>query len=199
MQCSIQSKAIFSQQGVRSLDLEKHGRTSSINKRLACRTLHPYEKALFGSIAAFSISWQPAIATSIDVRTPYQQGKTLEYGLDQFGRIRACNAAANPSCISTSSKTDLYSPPWLAQAASPQFALEDFDAALLGISRKAKVLDDSIQYISNQSTDSTDIGNRIDTSIAANELRIASLYRRYAIPTIGTDMDIVEYVVCPWK
>jgi hypothetical protein len=54
--------------------------------------------------------------------TPYQRGFNLQYGLEYDGRIRKCDSAAQPNCLSTSSISNLYSPPWLANEEDPQAA-----------------------------------------------------------------------------
>ena len=99
--------------------------------------------------------------------TPYQQGQNLEYGLLPDGRIRKCNAAAQPNCVSTSSFSDMYSPPWLAGTSTASAAMEEFDAALLGISPDAELLE-----------------NNISSS--------GAIYRKYKIANPAFEYDIVE-------
>jgi hypothetical protein len=64
--------------------------------------------------------------------TPYERGLRLEYGLLPDGRIRSCDAGAQPNCVSTSSLANqaLYAQPWLASQAEPAAAFAVLDAAL---------------------------------------------------------------------
>jgi hypothetical protein len=104
--------------------------------------------------------------------TPYQQGQNLEYGLLPDGRIRKCSAAAQPNCISTSSFSDMYSPPWLSEPDSASVAIREFDSALLGISPDAELLENK-------------------------NLETGGIYRRYKIPNPAFEYDIVEVLIAP--
>lgn len=107
--------------------------------------------------------------------TPYQRGLQLHYGLTTDQRIRKCDAGAQPNCVSTSSGTTrLYAPPFLArQSASPQEAMNDFDAALKSMYDPSKV--EMVDSISNVE------GNGV--------------YRRYAVPSALVDRDYVEILI----
>jgi len=57
--------------------------------------------------------------------TPYTRGQKLQYGLTEDGRrIRKCDGAAQPNCISTSSTTNLYSPPFETNTESALEAIQ---------------------------------------------------------------------------
>lgn len=60
--------------------------------------------------------------------TPYTRGQKLQYGLVDGTRIRKCEGSAQPNCISTSSTTNLYSPPFETNTKS---ALESIQVGLL--------------------------------------------------------------------
>lgn len=125
-------------------------------------------RILFAGVLASAASTLPFAASSqAAALTPYQQGQNLEYGLLPDGRIRKCNAAAQPNCISTSSFSDMYSPPWLAEPSTTSVAIREFDSALLGISPSAELLENKI-------------------------LQTGGVYRRYKIANPAFDYDIVE-------
>lgn len=115
--------------------------------------------------AALALATAPA-AVAADL-TPYQRGFQLQYGLDGDGRVRACDAAAQPNCVSTSSRNgDLYSPPWQSPVPDPATAAEEFDSALRGLSPDAELLE----------------------GVAAPG---GGVYRRYRLPS-SFEYDIVE-------
>lgn len=114
--------------------------------------------------AALALAATPA--ASAEGLTPYQRGFRLEYGLDAAGRVRACDAAGQPNCVSTSSRSDLYSPPWLAPVPDPATAAEEFESALRGLSPDAELLE-------------------------ASNVPGGGNYRRYRIPS-PFEYDIVE-------
>lgn len=129
--------------------------------------------ALCGLLASLQITCMQAHAT--ESLTPYQRGLHLQYGLTTDQRIRKCDAGAQPNCVSTSSGTTLYAPPFLAEcAASPPAAMDDFDAALKRIYDPSKV--ELVDSISNVKGD-------------------GGLYRRYAVPSALVDKDYVEILI----
>jgi hypothetical protein len=118
--------------------------------------------------AALALAAAPASASARPAPkdlTPYQRGFHLEYGLEA-GRVRACDAAAQPNCISTSSRSDLYSPPWLSAVQDPATAAEEFESALRGLSPGAELLE-------------------------ASDAPGGDIYRRYRVPS-PFEFDIVE-------
>jgi hypothetical protein len=104
--------------------------------------------------------------------TPYQRGLNLEYGLTTDNRIRKCDAGAQPNCVSTSSTTRLYAPPFLAvTAASAKDAMNDLDVALKDVTGEQSELIDS------------------------KELDSGALYRRYQVPSSLAEVDYVEILI----
>ena len=77
--------------------------------------------SFLATAAQAGISASPSESAAL---TPYQRGFNLEYGLQADGRIRRCDAGAQPNCVSTSSLTDLYLPPWSAAIQDPETAME---------------------------------------------------------------------------
>lgn len=125
-------------------------------------------RIFFAQVLASAASTLPLAASAqAAALTPYQQGQSLEYGLLPDGRIRKCNAAAQPNCVSTSSFSDMYSPPWLAEPSTTSVAIREFDSALLGISPDAELLENKI-------------------------LPTGGMYRRYKIANPAFEYDIVE-------
>jgi len=120
-----------------------------------------------GVLASAALTLPLAASAQAAALTPYQQGQNLEYGLTPDNRIRKCNAAANPNCISTSSFSDMYSPPWLAEPSATSVAIREFDSALLDISPDAELLENK-------------------------NLPNGAVYRKYRIPNPAFEYDIVE-------
>eukprot|EP00890_Picochlorum_soloecismus_P004929 jgi/Picsp_1/5437/NSC_02796-R1_protein len=105
--------------------------------------------------------------------TPYTRGQKLKYGLTEDGRrIRKCEGAAQPNCISTSSTTNLYSPPFETNTKSALESIQDFEVALGNVtSGEYKIL-------------------------ASETLDNKSIYRRYKVSsTFGG--DVIEVLVQP--
>jgi hypothetical protein len=124
-------------------------------------------KLLATAFAAAASAFPLTASAQAAALTPYQQGQNLEYGLLPDGRIRKCNAAAQPNCVSTSSFSDMYSPPWLAEPSTTAVAIREFDSALLGISPDAELLE-------------------------SKNLPSGGVYRRYKIANQAFEYDIVE-------
>lgn len=100
--------------------------------------------------------------------TPYQRGQNLEYGLNPDGRIRSCDAAAQPNCVSTSSLSELYSPPWTVHREStscgPECMMEELDSVLHDMHPDALL-------------------------VSKLKVETEGVYRRYRIPSLfGSDM-----------
>jgi hypothetical protein len=87
---------------------------------------------LVSTSAPSAVAEDPSLARNSP--TPYQRGQNLEYGLNTDGRIRSCDAAAQPNCVSTSSLSELYSPPWTVSRdnknCGPRSMMEEFDGVL---------------------------------------------------------------------
>jgi uncharacterized protein (DUF1499 family) len=106
--------------------------------------------------------------------TPYQRGLQLTYGLDAGERIRRCDAAANPNCVSsrvTSAVSDLFSPPWVSSSElSPLTALNEFDATLRVLAPGTTLLDEQ-------------------------QTSTGGLYRRYKLPDPAFGFDVLEVLL----
>jgi hypothetical protein len=123
---------------------------------------------LVSTSASSAVAEDPSLARNSP--TPYQRGQNLEYGLNSDGRIRSCDAAAQPNCVSTSSLSELYSPPWTVsrdnKKCGPSCMMEEFDDILHDMNPGASL-------------------------ISETKSKKGGLYRRYRIPS-AFNYDMVE-------
>ena len=108
--------------------------------------------------------------------TPYTRGMNLEYGpvkgSNGMYTIRKCNGAVQPNCVSTSSTTRLYAPPFTAtDTDTVEHAIEEFDTAIRSI-------DPGVSLVES-----------VDT------LPLGGMYRRYSVPSPLSDVDFVEVLI----
>lgn len=108
--------------------------------------------------------------------TPYTRGMNLEYGLvknsDGMYAIRKCNGAAQPNCVSTSSTTRLYAPPFTAtNTDTVAQAMEEFDIAI-------KSIDPGVSLVDSE-----------------DNLPLGGMYRRYSVPSPLSEVDYVEVLI----
>ena len=148
-------------------------------RRIECNGIHDTTVKL----AAIAVSGALLCGTTVGTATsayaadtprltPYQRGLNLEYGLTTDNRIRKCDAGAQPNCVSTSSTTRLYAPPFLAVTeTSANDAMNDLDVALKDITGEQSELIDS------------------------KELDSGALYRRYQVPSALAEVDYVEVLI----
>ncbi len=117
-------------------------------------------------------------AAAAESLTPYQRGLDLQYGLE-MGRIRRCDAGAQPNCISTSNgaRPQLYMPPFLARGENAAEAMDALDAALRGMYPGEK---DAVTLVDEQVVDTNAKGG---------------LYRRWAVPSALVTRDYVEVYI----
>lgn len=69
--------------------------------------------AVFGAVAAGPY---PVVERVRAEPSPYAQVGREPMGLDRLGRVRPCPNTVGSNCVSTSSRSDLYAPPWRAPA-----------------------------------------------------------------------------------
>lgn len=123
---------------------------------------------LVSTSAPSAVAVDPSLARNSP--TPYQRGQHLEYGLNTDGRIRSCDAAAQPNCVSTSSLSELYSPPWTVSReiknCGPSCMMEEFDSVLHDMHPGASL-------------------------VSETESENGGLYRRYRIPS-AFNYDMIE-------
>lgn len=108
--------------------------------------------------------------------TPYTRGMNLEYGpvknSDGMYAIRKCNGAAQPNCVSTSSTTRLYAPPFTAtNTDTVAQAMEEFDIAI-------KSIDPGVSLVDSE-----------------DNLPLGGMYRRYSVPSPLSEIDYVEVLI----
>lgn len=128
--------------------------------------------------------------------TPYERGFRLEYGL-QDDRIRKCDGGAQPNCVSTSSLSNLYSPPWIA-GDQPPAALEASRRALPAM-RAGQAL--TLQHALTPAVDcrcawlqELDAALRElwpQAELVKSEATAGGVYARYRIPS-SFEYDVVE-------
>lgn len=94
-------------------------------------------RAALLSVAASLVATPARAVTST---SPYEDAKTMQYGLDSERRIRTCPGAVNPNCVSTRSLSQMYSPAWRAAEPDPRTATKLFENALKRVCPEAQVV-----------------------------------------------------------
>lgn len=126
--------------------------------------------------------------------TPYQRGQQLEYGLLN-DRIRGCDSVAQPSCVSTSSLSSLYSPPWVATAESPDAAIKvRLGKRMNALLSNQDSFKTSVMCVSIATLQEFDKGLKAiapGTQLMETKATSDGLYCQYKVPS-GGDYDIVE-------
>ena len=126
--------------------------------------------------AVLSISLAASAAES---QTPYQRGLNLQYGLE-MGRIRKCDAGAQPNCVSTSSGAiSLYLPPFQAKGESAAEAMDTLEAALRGMYPDGS---NTVVLVEEKTVD-------------VSENSKGGCYRRWAVPSLLVGFDYVEVYI----
>jgi hypothetical protein len=136
------------------------------------------QKLVAVSSALFlSLSSSPLSAAAAESLTPYQRGLNLPYGLE-MGRIRRCDAGAQPNCVSTSNgaRPQLYMPPFLARGANARAAMDELELALRGMYPGEK----DVVLVDERVVDDASKGG---------------LYRRWAVPSALVTRDYVEVYI----
>lgn len=109
--------------------------------------------------------------------TPYERGLRLEYGLDTSGRIRKCDTAAQPNCVSSAvSISGVFSPPWEVSARSSEIAMRELDSVLHEIEPDTILLEEKAPYLKDKDSD-------------------GPFYRRYKLPNPIFGFDIFEVLI----
>ncbi|KAL3132490.1 hypothetical protein ABBQ32_009038 [Trebouxia sp. C0010 RCD-2024] len=98
--------------------------------------LHSRRTAVLSVVA----SLLAAPACAVISTSPYEDAKTMQYGLDSERRIRTCPGAVNPNCVSTRSLSQMYSPAWRATEPDPRTATKLFENALKRVCPEAQVV-----------------------------------------------------------
>ena len=151
--------------------------------RTPCAVVHTRERPVpTGKLAKVGLAVAAAVlsislaASAAESQTPYQRGLNLQYGLE-MGRIRKCDAGAQPNCVSTSSGAiSLYLPPFQAKGESAAEAMDTLEAAL-----RAMYPDGSNTVVLVEKTD-----------VSENK---GGCYRRWAVPSVLVKVDYVEVYI----
>lgn len=134
---------------------------------------------LAAAVLLMSLSSAP-MGAAAEYLTPYQRGLNLQYGLE-MGRIRRCDAGAQPNCVSTSNgaRPQLYLPPFLARGENAVEAMDALEAALRAMYPGEK---DAVVLVDEQAVDADMNAKR-------------GLYRRWAVPSALVNTDYVEVYI----
>ena len=102
-------------------------------------------RGMLGGLAAV-LAGGPASVRAAAEPSPYALAGREPMGLDRQGRVRPCPNSLGSNCVSTSSRSDLYAPPWRAPArlTSATAVADELEATVARALPEARLIERSL-------------------------------------------------------